>query len=226
LGVLGADLFPILGALAVASLVIGSVLGLRQRSYARMLAYSGVAQVGFALVALASGSAPVAVLYGCVYAVATAGAFSAAEAIRRTRGHWDGSIAALSGIGRTDPVLGVSVSVLLLSLAGIPPLVGFWSKLLVLRSAVVLGTGLNERGHTAAAAWYAVLVVAAVAAAVVSLAYYGAVIRTTFEPGGEGDAVCGGVARSVTVFLALVVVILGLLPAVVPFDRLVSVFLF
>jgi NADH-quinone oxidoreductase subunit N len=166
------------------------------------------------------------VLYGCVYAVATGGAFSAAEAIRRNRGHWDGSIAALSGIGRTDPVLGVSVSVLLLSLAGIPPLVGFWSKLLVLRSAVILGTGLYERGHTDTAAWYAVLVVTAIGAAVVSLAYYGAVIRATFEPGGESDAVRGGVARSVTVFLALVVVILGLLPAVVPFDKLVSIFLF
>lgn len=207
-----------LGALAVASIVFGNLGGLKQTSYARMLAYSGIAQVGYALVGLTvmhlvglPNSVPVYLL-GSMYAVAAAGAFLAAQAFRASDPAWDGTIAGLAGAGKRRPLLAAAVTVCLLSLTGIPLTGGFWGKFLVFGGAVTTGT-----------AWLAVV---GVLGSVVSFGYYGGAIRAMYldEPrvppvpaAGAGEATAEGAvadrtAEAAVVAVALVVVAAGVLP--------------
>jgi NADH-quinone oxidoreductase subunit N len=156
---------PLVAGLAVASIVFGNLGALKQTSFRRMLAYSGIAQVGYALVAVAAGVAPVILLFGLLYAVAATGAFLAAEAAGEGAA-WDGTIAGLAGLGRRRPLLGASLAVCLLSLTGIPLTAGFWGKFLVFSAAA--GTNLL---------WLAIV---GVIGSVVSFGYYGGVLRAVY----------------------------------------------
>lgn len=208
--------------LAVGSILVGNLAGLRQQSYLRMLGYSGVAQVGYALVGVATGSNALAavVLLISVYAVAAVGAFTFAQFVAARRPGWDGSIAGMAGIGKQYPFAGVCLAVVMLSLTGIPLTAGFWGKLYVFTYAV--GAGLE---------W---LVLVAVLGSVVSFGYYGAVLRSAFfedapvvpaeESTGESDAdesaasdeVDAGIATAPTLLAlalcALAIVVVGVLP--------------
>jgi NADH-quinone oxidoreductase subunit N len=172
--------------LAVLSVLVGSVTALAQRGYTRMLAYAGVAQVGYALIAIAMHDAPAALFFVVSYAIASAGAFLAASAFEDVRPGWDGSIEGLTGLARTAPGLAFAVSVLVISLVGIPPLIGFWGKLAVFASALVGGISALSSGG-AAVGWIGVVTGAAgVIGSVVSLGYYGKVLRVLYEqPAGE-----------------------------------------
>ncbi len=153
--------------IAAASIAFGNLAALRQASFRRMLAYSGIAQVGYALTGMSAGSRvqPFAVLvFGVFYALAAAGAFLAAEAAGEGEG-WDGSIASLAGLGRRRPVLAASLAVCLLSLTGIPLTAGFWGKLLVFASA------------STTVLWLAIV---GVVGSVVSFGYYGGVLRAVY----------------------------------------------
>lgn len=153
--------------LAAASIVFGNLGGLKQTSYGRMLAYSGIAQIGYALVGLSAGGEAYRTMFLiCAYSVAVLGAFIAAEAVRIVRPGWDGSIAGMAGIAREYPGLAAALAVVMFSLTGMPLTVGFWGKLLVFISAV-------SAGNT----W---LVVVAVVGSVVSFGYYGAVLRSVY----------------------------------------------
>jgi NADH-quinone oxidoreductase subunit N len=127
-----------IAAVAVASIVIGNLAALVQTSMKRMLAYSSVAQAGYLLIGVAAGTlnGSRAVLYYLLaYTVMTLAAF--AIVIIREREVENGeSIAALSGYGRTRPVLGMVLTVAVLSLAGFPPLSGFIGKFLLFGAAV------------------------------------------------------------------------------------------
>lgn len=161
----------IFGLLALGSILYGNLAGLRQSHYGRMLGYSGIAQVGYVLVGLAVGwrlIGPTLMLVS-VYALAAAGAFLASAYVRSVRPGWDGDIAGMAGLGRERPLFGIAMTVLMLSLTGVPLTAGFWGKLLVFLSAV--GTGLP---------WIIVLVFLALLGSVVSFGYYGAVLRALF----------------------------------------------
>ncbi|PKQ15996.1 MAG: hypothetical protein CVT67_06740 [Actinobacteria bacterium HGW-Actinobacteria-7] len=228
LGRMGFVLFPVLCALSLASVLVGSLAALRQRSYTRMLAYAGVAQVGYALISIASGSAPVTLLFAATYAVGTTGAFVAAEAARALRPDWDGSIEGLRGLGRTHPSFGSALAILLTSLAGIPPLVGFWGKFQVFQTAIRQAVWLSNEGASGLAAWYWTITVVGIVGAVVSVAYYGGVLRTVYASDGEdaSDAVrSGGASGAVVLGLATVVLATGLLPLAAPFALLIRGFL-
>lgn len=161
---------PLAAALAVASIVFGNFAALRQVSLRRMLAYSGIAQVGYALVGVAAGVAvgPFVLLFAVAYALAAFGAFTAAEAAGEGDA-WDGSIAALAGVGRRRPVLSASLAVCLMSLTGLPLTLGFWGKFWVFGGAV-----------SQAAGAYAWLAVVGVLGSVVSFGYYGGVLRALY----------------------------------------------
>ncbi len=162
------DVWPLLVAgLATASIAFGNLVALRQASFRRMLAYSGIAQVGYALAGAAAGAAaaPYVMVFGIFYALAAAGAFLAAEAAGEGAG-WDGSIARLAGLGRRRPVLAASLTVCLLSLTGIPLTAGFWGKFLVFGAAASGGL-----------VWLAVV---GVVGSVVSFGYYGGVLRAVY----------------------------------------------
>ncbi|MDZ4063116.1 MAG: NADH-quinone oxidoreductase subunit N [Coriobacteriia bacterium] len=209
--------------LAVASIAFGNLSGLRQTSYGRMLAYSGIAQIGYALVGLSIGGSVVyqTLVLVSAYAVAVLGAFMAAEAVRIVRPGWDGSIAGMAGIARDYPGLAVALAAVMFSLTGIPLTVGFWGKLLVFVAAVAAGK-----------TW---LVVVAVVGSVVSFGYYGGVLRAVFfddpiETPDVDDDEAGEIrsrsraARAIVAVAAACVVVAGVVPLFVGLGFLQSFF--
>jgi len=216
----------IVSLLAITSIAVGSLVALRQRSYTRMLAYAGIAQVGYALVGATAVMSPAsAVFFASTYALASTGTFLAASAFRRVRPEWDGSIAGLAGMGREAPVLSASVGILLISLAGIPPFLGFWAKLVAFGAAILQSTEAFSAGLSALGWASAIAAVAGIVGSVISLGYYGAVLRSLYllpEParGGndsigaksEAGTARGGTSTAVVVVVALLVIALGVLP--------------
>jgi len=228
LGLLGADVFPIVGAIGALSIGVGSVGALRQRSYLRMLGYAGVAQVGFALLALGARNVTSALIAIATYAVGATGAFLFARIASHADESWDGSVAGLAGCARRSPVGAAAISLLMMSMAGIPPFIGFWGKLQVFQSTIGAAVGLAGQGQMVLAAWYGALTVVGVVGATISVAYYGMVIRAVYSQGSELEGVAGG-GSSLTVavvsLLALATLLLGFLPLVLPASDAVRGFL-
>lgn len=216
LGGIGADLLPILGVLGVLSILVGSVAALRQRSYTRMLGYAGVAQVGYGLIATAAPSTIAVAVFATTYAIAVTGAFLAALAVMACRPGWDGSIDGLAGLGRRSPLIGVSLSMLMISLAGLPPFVGFWGKFEVFVAAIGSAQQYSLAGSPSLGYLYAAFAIVGLAGSVISLAYYGRVVRILFAEDctGEGDAAekSDRSAETALIALACLALILGLAP--------------
>jgi NADH-quinone oxidoreductase subunit N len=131
---------PLLAVLAVLTMTVANLVAGRQESVKRMLAYSSIAHAGYALIgvvaALRSSAATPSVLYYLMaYAVSTAGAFGALI-LTGQRGAEATSYEDLAGLGRRHPAVAVGFSVCLLSLAGVPPTVGFLGKLGIFRVAL------------------------------------------------------------------------------------------
>jgi NADH-quinone oxidoreductase subunit N len=226
----GAVVFVVCGVLGVLSVVVGSTIALTTGSYRRMLGYAGVAQVGYALIALGSLNPSAALFFMATYALGTTAAFLGAEAFTRTHPEWDGSVAGLAGLGRRAPVTAGAVSVALLSLAGIPPLIGFWGKLQAFAAAIAASAQFWARGESTAAVWFGVLAVTGVVGSVVSLGYYGGVIRTLFfgEPESapaDGPPTGADAANVVVIALAVVLVVGGLAPVFIGITDTVRGFL-
>jgi NADH-quinone oxidoreductase subunit N len=125
--------------MALASTVLGGVAAINQRNVKRLLAYSSINNVGFALIGLAAatreGVASV-LFYLAVYVVMTIGSFLCVLRMRDSEGRPVETISSLSGLSRTRPGLAAALAVFMFSLAGIPPLFGFWPKFLVFEAAV------------------------------------------------------------------------------------------
>jgi NADH-quinone oxidoreductase subunit N len=125
--------------MALASTVLGGVAAIGQRNIKRLLAYSSINNVGFALIGLAAatreGVASV-LFYMAVYVVMTLGSFLVVMRMRDEEGRPVEDIASLSGLSRTRPGLAAAMAIFMFSLAGIPPLFGFWPKFLVFDAAV------------------------------------------------------------------------------------------
>jgi NADH-quinone oxidoreductase subunit N len=130
----------IIAAMAVASMTLGNVLALAQQNLKRLLAYSSIAQAGYALVGLAAHS-PLGlagtVFYLGAYVVTNLAAFAIVIVVSRTVGSDD--LAHFGGMSRRSPGLALALLVSLLSLAGIPPFVGFVAKVFVFAAAVQAG---------------------------------------------------------------------------------------
>ena len=124
---------------ALASIVLGAVAAIGQQNIKRLLAYSSINNVGFALIGLAAGTAEgvAGVLtYMTIYIVMTLGSFLVVLQMRDADGQPVESIASLSGLSRTRPALAAALAIFMFSLAGIPPLFGFWAKFAVFEAAV------------------------------------------------------------------------------------------
>ncbi len=192
-----------IASIAVASIVIGNVAALVQTNMKRMLAYSSVAQAGYLLIGVAVGTiqgAEATLYYLIAYGAMTMAAF--AVVIIREREVEDGdTLDALSGYGRARPVIGIVMTVAMLSLAGFPPLAGFVGKFLLFGSAV-----------EAEMTWLAIV---GAIGSMISLGYYLRVITVMWAPGPEGGprkvlALPGPVGIA-TVTSALAVVVLSLM---------------
>ncbi len=127
---------------ALASILLGAVAAYGQTNIKRLLAYSSINNVGFALIGLAAGGAQGAssvLFYMAVYVVMTLGAFLCVLWMRDEAGRPIEEIYSLSGLAQSRPAFAAAFAIFMFSLAGIPPLFGFWPKLLVFQAAVASG---------------------------------------------------------------------------------------
>ncbi|HZN54380.1 MAG TPA: NADH-quinone oxidoreductase subunit N [Candidatus Polarisedimenticolaceae bacterium] len=164
-----------IAVLAGGTMLVGNLLALRQRDLKRLLAYSGIAQIGYVLAALAAGTrlaAGLSLFYFVAYLAANAGAFLVVAAMEAA-----GEEPTLHGarnLVRRSPVLASSMLVFLLSLGGIPFALGFWGKMYVFLAAADAGL------------WWLVTIGALLA--VVALFYYLTIARWMFIVRDEGPA--------------------------------------
>ena len=170
-----ADWQQIIVFISIASMVLGAFAAIGQTNIKRLLAYSSIGHMGFALVGLASGNAEGVrgvVIYLAIYMVMTLGTFGCVLAMRRRGGSVE-DIEELSGLGRNNPMLAFILAMLMFSLAGIPPLAGFFAKFYVFLAAV--NSGLY------------VLAVIGVLASVVGAYYYVRIVKIMYfdEPAEE-----------------------------------------
>jgi NADH-quinone oxidoreductase subunit N len=165
--------------IAVASMILGAVAAIGQKNIKRLMAYSSIGNVGYALVGLASGTQDGVsglLIYMSIYVVMTIGAFAVILAMRR-RGEAVEQISDLAGLSRTQPGLAAALAIFMFSMAGIPPFAGFFGKWFVFLAAIQ--AGLN------------VVAVIGVLASVVSAFYYIRIIKVMFfdEPAESFDRV-------------------------------------
>jgi len=166
----------IVSACAIASIVWGALGAIVQTNIKRLLAYSSINNVGFALLGLVPGTAEgvASVLtYMTVYIAMTLGSFLCVLQMRGPDGEQIEDIAALSGLSRTRPALAAAQAMFMFSLAGIPPLFGFWPKFVVFDALVAIG-------------WWP-LAALGIAASVIGAFYYLKIVKTMYfdEPAPE-----------------------------------------
>jgi NADH-quinone oxidoreductase subunit N len=116
--------------IAIASMVLGAFAAIGQRNIKRLMAYSSISHMGYALVGLSAGTlvgVRGVAIYMLIYLVTTLGTFAFILAMRRKDGNVE-QIGDLSGLSRTNPIMATMLTILMFSLAGIPPLAGFWGK--------------------------------------------------------------------------------------------------
>ena len=206
---------PLFWVLAALTMTVGNLVALRQTNIVRLLAYSSVAQAGYMLVPFAvagdsqeaAGTAQTAVIvYLLIYSAMNLGAFAIVMAVARKT--LSGEISSYGGLFTYAPGLTVLMTIFLFSLAGIPPLGGWFAKLYVFQSAIDAGT-----------TWAVVLAVVAGVNSVIALFYYSAVAREMWMrpvPDDDRTAIrvppALGAALGVT---AVVVVVVGLFPGLV-----------
>lgn len=174
-GPLSTELQLLIAGLAAVSLVIGNLMAIAQSNLKRMLAFSTVSHIGFLLMGIAGGGAQgyaAALFYALAYAIMSTAAFGAIIALSRA-GFEAENVEDFKGLNARNPWMAGLVLCIMASLAGIPPFLGFWTKLAVLGAAVNGGL-----------LWLAIL---GVLCAVVGCFYYLRVIKVMYfdEPVGE-----------------------------------------
>ena len=166
---------------AIASMILGAFAAIGQRNIKRLMAYSSIGHMGYALVGLAAnteaGVRGVAI-YMLIYLVMTLGTFAFILAMRRKEGNVE-QIDDLAGLSSTNPVMATILTILMFSLAGIPPLAGFWGKWYVFLAAIN-------------AELYALAIIG-VLASVVGAYYYLRIIKIMWfdEPAGAFQPMAG-----------------------------------
>ncbi len=126
---------------AIASMALGAFAAIGQRNIKRLMAYSSIGHMGFALVGLAAGTqegVQGVLVYMAIYVAMTLGTFACILSMRRD-GQMVEGIADLAGLARTKPTMAFFLAMLLFSLAGIPPLAGFFAKFYVFLAAIKAG---------------------------------------------------------------------------------------
>ncbi|HEX7728208.1 MAG TPA: NADH-quinone oxidoreductase subunit N [Terracidiphilus sp.] len=197
----------LLAVLAGVSMVVGNLAALAQTSVRRLLAYSAVAHAGYVVLGLAyftqdQRSAQAILYYVLTYGLTTVGAFGVISVVERATG--SDKMDAFLGLSKKNPLLAGVLLVLFLSLAGIPPLVGFWAKFNLFAAVLSVGAGAVPFG----------LVALALAMSAVSLYYYLQVLKRAYVMPAADDVPvkAGAVTTLVLVAIAAAVVALGCFP--------------
>ena len=202
-GDLSAQWGQVIWVVSAGSMILGAFAAIGQRNIKRLMAYSSIGHVGYALMGLAvvndTGYRGVLV-YMAIYVVMNLGTFAVLVAMRR-QGRALEEVEDLSGLGRTDPAMALWMAIFMFSMAGIPPLAGFFGKLYVFLAAVQAG--------------YWTLAVIGILTSVVASYYYLRIVKVMYfdAPAGALDAP----PASLTVVMAgtgLITLFFFLFPAV------------
>ena len=203
---------PVLASLAALSILIGNMVALAQSNVRRLLAYSAVAHGGYTLIGLVAGGRDgfaAALFYTTIYAVTLVGAFGVIGLVRRETG--GDNFSDFSGLVSRSPVLAGCMAIFMLSLAGIPPLAGFFGKFYLFSAAL----------HASANHGLLWLVALALLGSFISLYYYLLVLKAIFvnEPSLPAaqpfDQLTPDlVQRAAVAVLAAAVLLLGVMPDV------------
>ena len=195
-----ADLFMIL---AVLSIAVGSLVALTQSNIKRMLAYSTISHIGFVLLGFVTGVVDgygAAVFYALAYILMSLAAFGSIIVLNR-KGFEADQISDFQGLSKHSPWFALIMLVVMLSMAGVPPFIGFYSKLFILQQVIAEG--------------YVVIAITAVIFAVISAYYYLQIIKTMYFDDVDKEIVISApldmkVVLSINGILILVV---GLMPS-------------
>jgi len=193
---------PVLALIAAASMILGNLVAIRQTSVRRLLAYSAIAHAGYMLLAIVAHtpqSLSALLYYVTTYALTTIGAFAIVGVVEQQTGSDD--LSSFNGLSRRAPILSACLFVFMLSLAGIPPLAGFFGKFFLF-VAVVSIPGL---------VW---LVILAIAGSAVSLFYYLQVLKRAYVTDPEADIPLKTppLTQLIIVLLAVSVILFGCVP--------------
>jgi NADH-quinone oxidoreductase subunit N len=192
----------VLTVLAILTMTVGNVVAIRQTSVKRMLAYSAIAHAGYLLVGIVAGTKAAFAATGyylSAYALMNLGAFAVLILLnRREEGSY--RFEDLRGMGFAHPLLGITLSVFLLSLTGVPPTAGFFGKLYIFSAAV-------QQGHIG-------LAVVGLLNSAVGAYYYLRVITLLYMARPEGETVIAQPAayRFALVISSLAILIIGIFP--------------
>ncbi len=186
---------------AIASMALGSFAAIGQRNIKRLMAYSSIGHMGFALVGLAAGTSEGVqgvLVYMAIYVAMTLGTFACIISMRRNHKSFE-DIADLSGLARTNPAQAFVLAMLLFSLAGVPPTAGFFAKFYVFLAAVKAGMFL-----------FAVL---GVLASVVGCYYYLLIVKIMYfdDPAPAFDPM-GNALRTIVAMTGLFVILFFVYP--------------
>lgn len=200
--VLHQDWAVVVSIISAITMLAGNILAVFQKSLKRMLAYSSIAHAGYmlmAIVALNEVSPGAIFLYAVAYSLGSLGVFAVLQGISSQSGNE--SIDALNGLGRRQPVIGVFLSMIVFSLAGIPPMAGFFAKYYLFFGAFTAG--------------YSWLVLMAILSSLIGVFYYFRVIYALFkeEQSGEGQSEIKGAYLMMLILAGLGSLLIGLYPA-------------
>jgi NADH-quinone oxidoreductase subunit N len=187
---------------AIASMALGSFAAIGQRNIKRLMAYSSIGHMGFALVGLAAGTSEGiqgVLVYMAIYVAMTLGTFACIIAMRRSGKPFE-DIADLAGLARTKPAMAFFLAMMLFSMAGVPPLAGFFAKFYVFLAAVQAGLF--------------TLAVLGVLTSVVGCYYYLMIVKVMYfdDPAPAFDPM-GGALRTMLAVTGLFVLLFFIEPA-------------
>jgi NADH-quinone oxidoreductase subunit N len=203
---LGIGWAPVIAILAAASMILGNLAALAQTSVRRLLAYSAIAHAGYMLIAMLAGTPQTlaALLYYVfTYSLTIVGIFSIVAIVEEATG--SDTLASFNGLSRRAPFVALCLFIFMLSLAGIPPLSGFFAKFFLFAAALHSPAGMNLL-------W---LIVLGIAMSAVSLYYYLRVLKSAFvtkPAAGDGPIAVPWLPQAVIGGLALLTLLLGCAP--------------
>lgn len=197
------DWSQIVTFMAVASMVWGAFAAIAQENIKRLIAYSSIANMGYALLGILAaqqGGIAAVMLYAGIYMVMTAGTFAIILCLRRS-GESVENISDLAGLSKTSPFVAYCMAAMMFSMSGIPPLAGFFGKLFIFQTAV-------------AAQYYTVAVIG-VLASVVGAYYYLRIIKVMFfdEPVGGFDKDGSVLRRNIALVSVALILIFCVMPS-------------
>ncbi|MDB5407040.1 MAG: NADH-quinone oxidoreductase subunit NuoN [Rhodospirillales bacterium] len=202
-GGLAGEWRQIIQFIAIASMLLGAFAAINQRNIKRLMAYSSIGHVGYALIGLAAGTEDGitgVLIYMAIYIFMNVGTFAVILSMRRNGKMVEG-IDELAGLGKTQPAMALALGIFMFSMAGIPPLAGFFSKLYVFMAAINAGL--------------VPLAIIGVVSSVVGAFYYLRIVKLMYfdEPTGVFDRPIGREIQAVLIVAATVVMLFFIVPA-------------